>query len=155
MVLPRSVRVISAASTHAAFAPISKRNVCPIVRKSFRLSRFIWLPATGSATRHLLLGLDRWKDLHQRSLPLIRQAGGGQRRRAASCLNSPKHALVARTNCYANGQSRFAASDGVHCWPCSAARAVAMSLLELPGARGADGATPPSRERNFRCVGLA
>ena len=37
---------ISAASTHAAFAPISKRNVCPIVRKSLRLSRFIWLPAS-------------------------------------------------------------------------------------------------------------
>ena len=29
---------------------------------------------------------------------------------------------------------------------CTAARAVAMSLLELPGARGADGATPPSHE---------
>ena len=32
-----------------------------------------------------------------------------------------------------------------------------MSLLELPGARGADGATPPSHEveRDFRYVGLA
>ena len=32
-------------------------------------------------------------------------------------LNSPKHALVARTNCYANGKSRHCASDGFHCWP--------------------------------------
>ena len=39
---------------------------------------------------------------------------------------------------------------------CTAARSVAMSLLELPGARGADGHCPPSHdvERDFRHAGL-
>ena len=40
---------------------------------------------------------------------------------------------------------------------CTAARAVATSLLELPGARGSDGSTPPSHEveLDFRYAGLA
>ena len=40
---------------------------------------------------------------------------------------------------------------------CTVARAVAMSLLELPGTRGADGVCPPTHEveRDFRYVGLA
>ena len=39
---------------------------------------------------------------------------------------------------------------------CTAARAVAASLLELSGARGADGACPASHEveRDFRHAGL-
>ena len=39
----------------------------------------------------------------------------------------------------------------------TAPRVVAASLLELPGARGADGATPPPHEveRDFRFAGLA
>ena len=39
---------------------------------------------------------------------------------------------------------------------CTVARAVAMSLLGLPGVRGADGLCPPSHdvERDFRHVGL-
>ena len=39
---------------------------------------------------------------------------------------------------------------------CTAARSVAMFLLELPGAKGADGHCPPSHdvERDFRHVGL-
>ena len=39
---------------------------------------------------------------------------------------------------------------------CTVARAVASSLLELPGARGADGACPASHEveRDFRNAGL-
>ena len=40
---------------------------------------------------------------------------------------------------------------------CTAARVVTASLLELLGARGADGATPPPHEveRDFRFAGLA
>ena len=40
---------------------------------------------------------------------------------------------------------------------CTAARAVAVSLLELPGAHGADGVCPPTHEveRDFRFAGLA
>ena len=40
---------------------------------------------------------------------------------------------------------------------CTVARAVATSLLELPGARGADGDCPPSCEveRDFRHAGLS
>ena len=63
-----------------------------------------------------------------------------------SSLNSSKHVPVARTNCCASGAEQAWRLPWGSLLACTAARAVATSLLEHPCARGSDGSTPPSHE---------
>ena len=90
------------------------------------------------------------------SFLLLRWAGDGLRRRGTSCPNSPEHVLEVIPLLRKRAEQAWRLRWG-SMLSCTAARAVAASLLELLGARGADGATPPPHkvERDFRFAGLA